>query len=514
MKEILVHCLTRYGDLIQATPLLRSLRREHPDARITLAAQKGFSAILPLMRNFDRTLIFDQDEAARVITLAEDPLAPYRHMESFVRLLERDSYDMAVNLSCSRLSAYMVSTMNAGRINGITALESGQRVINNPWSLYLFTLLFGSTRRLNRINLVDIFTRIGDAPPDGQPVELFETTAGSRFAEAFLARHGAAGEKLVGLQLGASDAVRCWPAENFARLSDLLQQQGMRTVLFGVPKERELAERARGLMRIPPIDAVGETDIEGLFSLLKRCALLVTNDTGTMHFAAAGGIPSVMLCIGPAFFQCTGPYSAGNIALQPALACSPCKYNLKCLKPDCLKAITVDSVHNAVLLALGRQHDPSAFATVRVFRSGFAPDGYLNWDGLHNVDAAEEAVALGYAGMWKRCLDGNFQAWVDGRTGLAADFQRRMERGLELCARLQACAGEFPLPMERVRELGEEESALEAEIRLLGNRRPELAPLVDFVTLLRENMSGEGLEQVAAETRRVYETGRALAANL
>jgi ADP-heptose:LPS heptosyltransferase len=517
MKEILILCLTRFGDLIQATPLIRVLRAAHPGARITLAAQTGFGGILPMMPGVDRTFIFDQSQAARLISDADDPLTAYRHMDEFMQLLEADHYDLVVNLTCSKLSAYICSLLDADYVSGITAQDNGQRVIQGEWGLYLFSLLYGDSRRLSRINLVDIFTRMGGVSPDGQGVGLEETASAQAFADQFVRSETDTTRELVGIQLGASESARCWPLESFARLSDQLQETGRyQTILFGSPKEKELAEAAVAMMQIPPVNAVGRTSIEELLSLVKRCRLLVSNDTGTMHFAAAAGTPALMLCLGPAFFQCTGPYSAGNLALQPALHCAPCRYNLNCLDPVCREELTVQSVLAASLIVLeGGPIAPADFTGVKVYRSAFGEDGFLYWQGFMNTLRDEELLPQRFAAMWKACLDR--KPPVADHQGLEHPFSELwmlLDKGEGITAELVRIALQSPLPMEKVAILGEREAEVEAELKLLCSRCPETSPILDYLTMLRENITVEGLHGIASETMQLYRTGKQLLAAL
>jgi len=509
MKEILVLCLTRFGDLIQTTPLLRGLKKAHPDARITLAVLNRFSGILPLIHGYDRVFMFDKDEAARRISCDDEPLAAFRHMDGFISLLEQEQYDLVVNLTCDRMSAYIVSALNAANVSGITSAGNGQRVISGMWATHLFSVLLGENRRLNRINLVDIFSRMGGVDPDGQAVELHETAAGRLFAERFIEREGLTGQTLIGIQLGASESVRCWPGESFARLSDQLQQAaGVRTVLFGSPGEKGLAEKAMAAMHSVAVNAVGRTGIEELCSLVKHCSLLVTNDTGTMHFAAACGVPVVMLSLGPAFFQCTGPYSAGNLALQPQLPCSPCRYNLTCNDPICRSILTVEAVHNACRFLMGESVElAAAFPGVGVYRSQFGQDGFLEWRGLCNFDAEQENITKNFERIWKEFLNG-----ADPRhPRICSELGALTTRGMELTTQIMAATLQIPLPVERIAALGEQEAYVEAEIKLLGSCNPAMAPLVDFLTLVRENITDDDLYTIARQTHSLYEQGHRLA---
>lgn len=516
MKEILLVSLTRFGDLIQATPLLRGLKIAHPGARITLAVEKHFTGILPLIRGYDRVFVFDKTEAARRISCSDDPLAAYRHMEGFISLLEQEQYDMIINLTSDRMSAYLVSALNTPHVSGITAADNGQRVISGMWGTYLFSVLLGDNRKYNRINLVDNFTKMGGLPPDGLPVELQETEEGKRFADGFIEQEGLSGVQLIGIQLGASDPTRCWPAESFARLADRLQERpGVRTVFFGSPGERRLADQAASIMRSRPVNAVGRTGIEELFSLVRRCSFLVTNDTGTMHFAAAGGTPVVMLSLGPASFLGTGPYSAGNLALQPKLPCSPCRYIFECHDPVCRTVLSVDTVHNACRLMLGNGVAGAGdFPGVGVYRSLFGPDGFLEWEGLYNADSGQEELTGRYALLWKHILDGEFPPKPEQRHPLAAELEGLSARGMKVTADIMNATRQKPIPLKRIASLGEEEAALETEIKLLGSCDPTVAPVVDFLTLMRENICNDDLYAIASRTHRLYTQGQRLAAHL
>lgn len=516
MKEILVLSLSRLGDHIQSTPLLRSLCSRHPGARITMVAERRFADILALMGGIDRTILYDNSETAWRVGMEDDPLAAYAGMERFVRQLEDTRYDLVVNITLSRLSDFLVSFVAADQVSGTIAGERGARRVVSDWAGYFLSTLNNDNRQFNRINLVDVFTGIGGGVPDGRPVELFETEPGREFAGRFLAEHGLEGERLVGLQLGASKAIRCWDTDRFAALCDRLRERwDCPVVLFGGPGERNLAEQVIAMAEHKPIDAVGKTSIGELFSLVKRCTLLVTNDTGTMHFAAAGGVPSVMLCLGPAFFRGTGPYSSGNIALKPDLPCSPCPYSLDCAVPVCKQSITVDAVEGACMMLLDQGPVPEGrFDGVGVYRSGFGADGYLEWEGLVNTRCAEEDAARHHAAMWKCYLNGWDGPAALPLSGASLELSRLLERGLELTGRISAGAGLPRPPMDELRTLGSSEAALEQELRLLGSRHAELATLVDYLTLMRDNIRGEGVAELADATRRIYRTGSRILAGL
>ncbi len=322
----------------------------------------------------------------------------------------------------------------------------------------------------------------------------------------------------MGLQLGASDPIRCWSPESFARLSDRLREKlGVRTILFGSASEEKLAAQALSCMSHPAVSAVGGTSIEELFSLLKRCSLLVTNDTGTMHFAAAGEVPSLMLCTGPAFFRGTGPYSAGNLALQADIPCAPCRYNFNCPDPVCREILSVDAVYDACCAMLRGERPDDRGHGVKIYRSYFGDDGYLDWQRCDGGDAGAEALGGRYGRMWKSCLDDSISCSASFRrcsADKAPELVRIAGHGMEISAAIAAAARLTPLPLDELARLGDAETGVAGRMKLYSAVHPEYAPLVDFFSLMRDNIVTEDLPAIAEETRRCYAWARHLASSL
>src|SRR5262249_59320215 len=127
--------------------------------------------------------------------------------------------------------------------------------------------------------------------PAAPRLHMAPTAAGEAFAEQFLAEHGVSdADFLVALQPGASEERKRWRPERFAELADALTERfGARVLICGSAAEKALGRQVIGRAKHPVIDGVGKTTLAGLASLLRRCALLVTNDTGTMHLATAVG---------------------------------------------------------------------------------------------------------------------------------------------------------------------------------------------------------------------------------
>ena len=218
------------------------------------------------------------------------------------------------------------------------------------------------------------FLAIADFPePEGEPPapRLTELTASG---SAWAGRRKALqipndGRKPVALFPGANGASRRWPAEKFAALGRSLARRGCRVLVLGGPDDREVtaevtgrARTADGLTDDAVLDLGGHTSLVELAGALAECHLLVTNDTGPMHLAAALDRPIVAL-EGPADVKQTRPL-ASRVRLigRFDLPCVPCVKNecprkgrgtlLESAERECLRLITVDEVLEASIAIL------------------------------------------------------------------------------------------------------------------------------------------------------------------
>jgi ADP-heptose:LPS heptosyltransferase len=139
--------------------------------------------------------------------------------------------------------------------------------------------------------MLEVVGLVGATPVTHTPV--FEVTAADR-AE-LRAVLGPPGRPRVVLHPGASDRRRRWPAERFAAVGDALTAAGADVLVTGIGLEREVVDEVCGRMRHPARSIVDGLIIGGLAALLADCALVISNDTGPLHLAAAVGTRTVGL---------------------------------------------------------------------------------------------------------------------------------------------------------------------------------------------------------------------------
>ena len=376
MREILLVQLGRLGDLVQTLPVITRFKQIDPACCVTLVCLEDFQGIIKEGAGWDRLVSVPR----RDMDCLTDPdvLAAFPHRAPFDRYPEFGrAYDLIVNLTSDLDSAALSEKIAADRKLGRTHANQGEMRLRGPWAKYLHSMVRHRTE--NIFNLVDIYMGMAGLEAKPQPPSL--GVSGERAAQAhdlLLAAGWKGGRPLLAFQTGASDLNRAWDLENFAALGSRLLADGAEIVLVGDSKEMDRAADFRSKVSGPVIDLVGKTGLAQLPALIKACDLLISNDTGTIHVAAAVGTPTLGLFFSTAFYSETAPYGAGHSVLQVEIVCSPCSTSTRCPVQICRQHLTVPEVHASIqwILRPGSRPPPS-WPTLSLYRSRFLDNGTL-----------------------------------------------------------------------------------------------------------------------------------------
>ena len=145
---------------------------------------------------------------------------------------------------------------------------------------------------------------------------------------------------------GATAASRRYPPEGFAEVARALMKRGCRVVFTGVGQERELVESIRAAAGVETASLAGSLDLEEMAALVSLAPLLVSNNTGPVHMAAALGTPVVDI------YALTNPQHTPWLVPHRVLSHDvPCRYCYKSVCPeghhDCLRKIAPAAVVRA-----------------------------------------------------------------------------------------------------------------------------------------------------------------------
>ncbi len=163
---------------------------------------------------------------------------------------------------------------------------------------------------------------------------------------------------LIGINPGSVyGSAKRWLPERYAELGDQVVAQfrkkypkysSIRCLLMGGQGEEVLGREIANRMGSKPIVLSGQTSIRELMSILKRCAVLVTNDTGPMHMAQALGVPVVAI-FGPTDPETTCPSGLNQSLICAHVRCAPCLLRACPIDHRCMKGISTDQVMTAVM---------------------------------------------------------------------------------------------------------------------------------------------------------------------
>jgi lipopolysaccharide heptosyltransferase II len=150
-----------------------------------------------------------------------------------------------------------------------------------------------------------------------------------------------------------------YPIERYARAVELLRERRPDTIfrisIFGSPAEHEIGEELRSRLAEPCRNRAGETSIAELVDELRTCHFLATNDTGTMHLAAALGVPTVAI-FGSTEPEFTAPIGAVHRVIRHPVDCSPCFLRECPIDYRCMLRIEPERVTNEMEVLLGEAH--------------------------------------------------------------------------------------------------------------------------------------------------------------
>jgi lipopolysaccharide heptosyltransferase II len=286
------------GDVLLTTPLVRALRRRHPEARLVYVTKRAMAP-----------LVADNPHLSQVVTL--EPDEPVRHLAARLRPLgATHGLDLHGSLRSLALRA-LVRTHWHGY---------GKRKLARSLLIAIKIDAYGA-----RVPVAERYfaaARGLDVRADGGPPEFHLGAGATARADAWLAQRGLAGGsvRLVALAPGAAHATKRWPVAHWIALADRLRGAGFAPIVVGGPDDRGIARQLAAHAE----SAAGECSLQETGALLARAAACVANDTGVMHMATAVGTPVVAL-FGPTVEQFGFfPYSPRALVLQRALECRPC----------------------------------------------------------------------------------------------------------------------------------------------------------------------------------------------
>lgn len=329
------------GDLLCATPALRALKAAWPRAQLTLIGlpwAQELAARLPSVDRFERFPGFPG-----LPEIAPD----LRALPGFLQRMQARGFDLAVQLHGSGgIVNPLLATFGARHVAGFHEPGgwSAEPALHAPWPTHGHETL-RLLRLVDHLGLPRQGTRL-DFPlrPDDRD-RLLRSVPELR--DDACAAGAAAAAPIVCVHAGAQLPSRRWPIERFAAVADALAGLGLRVVLTGTAAEAAQVAALRAGMRSAALDLSGRTDLFALGALVERAALVLCNDTGISHVAAALGTPSVVISSGADVARWAPLDERRHTVLWHDTACRPCAFRDCPYQHECALGVSVAAVLGA-----------------------------------------------------------------------------------------------------------------------------------------------------------------------
>lgn len=522
-SNVLLVNITRLGDMLQATPTIAGIKQENPDAKVTVLVEKQFADVCSIIPNIDEIIGLDLGMTVRSLARERDGIIDsFEYITEMVDSLRKYRFDYCLNMSSSAYTAILLRLLGIERNGGWRSDEEGFRIIESDWAKLFASSVFHQNRQFNSLNLVDVFRCSADVEKHPNQLLINVDSEAKRYAEELLRSANFTNSgPIVAIQAGASQGKRQWaPIKFITLINELTEKNNARVVLVGSAKELSIIQPIKDGCKSPNVFvAGGKTSVPQLTALLSLSDLLVTGDTGPMHISVAVGTPVVALFLASAYGFETGPYSAGNLVLQPVIGCGPCNPNKGCARPDCHDSIDPRLV--AELVALRLKGDVTELpkglvdpARVIVYRSEFDPQGFCDLRPLtSSVNDRWHKHRDAYRKMWLDDIGGFEVSKTPMRSSLSqraedlegvGDVLAAAEKGLVVIDELIRLIKDTSAPGRLLGAANDELTRIDRKIEELGFHYQPFGPVTRMFMFAKENISGTDAVSLASQMKDVY----------
>lgn len=327
VKKILIRGPNWVGDAVLAIPAMKAVRSHFPEAEITLLVRPWVAGLFTSASFIDK--VWTEPRPSR-----------FNDWTRVTRELRARQFDLGLLLPNSFESALM---MFLGRVER----RIGYATDGRSWMLTSAVPQTDDHRHQVHYYL-DLLKplSVGDEHPS---IEITATGEERTTARRLLGSDGIpTAARFMVLNPGAAyGSAKRWYEDRFAGVADALAEEfGLHVAIVGSEDERAIAEQIRSLMKNKTAVLNGKTSLETLIGVLAESSLMITNDSGPMHIAAALGIPTVAV-FGSTDEKVTGPCGPRTRIVKHPVECSPCLLRDCPIDHRCMTRVSVDDVCRA-----------------------------------------------------------------------------------------------------------------------------------------------------------------------
>ncbi len=297
-RSILIVLIAGIGDLVLASPSLRALRNGYPDAELHLLTSAEAAPLAGYYPYIDHVYSF--------------PIRQLRNNKKYLLDMARIVSGLRKTRFALILNLYRVCSFSgAAKMGMLFGLLRGERKLGHDrcgFGIFLDqSVPAGAFEGRHVVKaMADIATLAGGIQDDWGTEVFWDETITTKWEELLTATTG---EIVIGINPGGDREDRRWPPDRFVAVAErLMERFKARVIILGGPTDRDIAAYITGKIKYKATNLAGEISLSALPFLVSRLDLLITNDSGPMHIAAATKTPLVAL-FGPEDPTLFGPYA-------------------------------------------------------------------------------------------------------------------------------------------------------------------------------------------------------------
>lgn len=339
-ENIAIFRALQLGDMLCAVPALRDLRRANPDAHIALIG-------LPWAKSFVQRYAHLVDELIVFPGAVGFPeqAQTNEHLEGFWQAMRERRFDLAIQMHGSGgiandIVGKMGAHANAGFLQPDEKSRRGSFIV---WPDALPEIL----------RYTALMKALGIEAQDSS-LEIPQSNNDRAECATLMDTYALHSDRLVLVHPGAQLPSRRWPADRFARVASLLADDGWQIAITGTAAERIFTTSIAIATNARAIDLAGRTSLGGLAALVSKARLVICNDTGISHVAAAMKTRSVVIALGSDTRRWAPLDSERHRVLAHYPPCRPCAFHDCPYGHPCAASISVEKVMNAAFEQLMR----------------------------------------------------------------------------------------------------------------------------------------------------------------
>ncbi len=281
IRRILIISLSNIGDVILTLPVADILRRDFPDAKISIVVGPKVKSLFKNTQAFEHVIPYNKHQSVG-------------EKFKWIMKLRKYRFDLVVDLRNSAIP-FLLSPKYRTPVD-----------ISSKKSIHM------RLKHLKRLRTVHPFT-----DDRAQPQSLYVSDDDRQFVDETLEKYVGASKPFVVMSPGSADQAKRWSKKGFAEVAEFLtQEHGLKTVFVGDREDRQVVQAIRKLMDSEPVDLCGRTTLIQTAEIVRRSRMALVNDSAVQHLASYLDVP-VLAIFGYTDPLKYGPWGTRGGYLQP-----------------------------------------------------------------------------------------------------------------------------------------------------------------------------------------------------